>query len=136
MPAATSDDRFTLALRELAAVQDELAATAPDDFARRQELIEREGALRLELRSFRDSWTDHLSIDQLQHRIADVKRRLADHYGNRLSHTSGGQSGFGGGLDPKYLHQMHRAMDRAADLDAMQAELARLKDRLAKLEGE
>jgi len=135
MPAATSDDRFTRALRELAAVQEELAATATDQFSRRQELAERENELRLELRLFGDSWTDHLSIDQLRRKIDEVKRRLTDHYGNRLSHTSGGQSGFGGGLDPKFLHQMHRAMDRAADLESMEAELARLKDRLAKLEG-
>jgi hypothetical protein len=136
MPATTSDDRFTQALRELAAVQEELAATAADQFSRRQELSALESELRLELRSFRDSWTDHLSIDQLQLRIADVTRRISDHYGNRLSHISGAQSGLGGGLDPTVLHRMHRAMDDAADLPALQAELARLKDRLAKLRGE
>mgnify|MGYP001813757122 CR=1 FL=1 len=135
MPAATSDERFTQALRELAAVQEELAETAADQFSRRQELAELENELRLELRSFRDSWTDHLSIDQLRHKIDDVERRLGEHFGNRLSHMAGGQSGFGGGLDPTILHRMHRAMDRASDLEAMQAELARLKDRLAKLEG-
>ena len=120
----------------MSAVQQELAETPADQLARRQELTELEDALRLELRSFRDSWTDHLSIDQLRHRIADMERRLGEHYGNRLSHLAGGQSGFGGGLDPTILHRMHRAMDRSADLPGMQAELARLKDRLAKLEGQ
>ncbi|MCP3974991.1 MAG: hypothetical protein GY720_10920 [bacterium] len=135
MASATSDDRFDGALRELAAIQSEIATTPDDQFAKKQGLREQEAALRLELREFRDSWTDHLSIDQLRRRIDDVKRRLTDHYGNRLSHISGGQAGFGGGIDPTILHRMHRAMDRLGDLDGLQAELVRLEDRLAKLEG-
>lgn len=112
-----------------------MAATPDHEFAKRQALKEQEATLRLELRQFRDSWTDHLSIDQLRRRIGDVRRRLTDHYGNRLSHIAGGQSGFGGGIDPTILHRMHRAMDRSGDLEGLQAELARLEDRLAKLEG-
>jgi len=130
-----SDAEFTATLRELADVVTELSSVPVDQHDRRLALRDRENALRGRLRAFRDTWTDHLSIDQLKRKIAEVETRLADHYGNRLSHTAGGQSGFGGGLDPTVLHRMHRAMDASADLPAMKAELARLRDRLAKLEG-
>ncbi len=131
-----SDDEFQRALRELDEVQAELRDTPKDQFARRQDLRDREEALRDEMRRLASEWTDHLSIDQLRRRIAVVENRLAEHYGNRLPHTSGPQTGLGGGLDPVYLHWMNRAMDKAADLPAIKAELARLKDQLAKLEGQ
>ena len=135
MTSIDSADRFTFALRELADVQRQLGEVDPTNFALRQELRDRETALREEVRSYSDNWTDHLSIDQLRRRIAELESRLEDHYGNRLPHTSGGQTGFGGGLDPQVLHQMNRAMDRSNDLDGMKAELRRLKDQLANLEG-
>ena len=116
-------------------MQDELKSVPKGDFARRQDLNEREAQLRNELRAYSAGWTDHLSIDQLRRLINQAERRLAEHYGNRLSHTSGAQTGYGGGLDPQILHWMHRAMDQAGDLAGMKAELARLKDKLATLEG-
>jgi len=127
-------DSFTQALRELNDVQRELAETDPTDFTTRQDLKDRETALRETIRGFSQEWTDHFSIDQLRRRIKEVERQIEDHYGNRLSYTSGGQSGFGGGLDPKYLHAMHRAMDKSGDLEGTKAELRRLKDQLARLE--
>ena len=123
-------------MHELTRVQDELRGVPDGDFARRQDLHDREAELRAELRSLGADWTDHFSIDQLKRRIAQTERRITDHFGNRLSHTSGAQTGYGGGLDPQILHWMHRAMDKAGDLPAMRAELARLKDQLAKLEGQ
>lgn len=134
--ASTSDSDFNFVLRQLAETQERLSETPEEQFALRQDLREREDALRAELRGFSEGWSDHLSIDQLRRRIADMERRLEEHYGNRLSHISGGQSGFGGGIDPKILHRMHRAMDRSSDLPAMKAELVRLKDQLAKLMGD
>ncbi|NND04007.1 MAG: hypothetical protein HKN91_14595 [Acidimicrobiia bacterium] len=128
-------DRFNRALRELDEVQQLLTESEPTDFARRQDLRDRESALRAEIRGFGQEWTDHLSIDQLRRRIEEVESQIEDHYGNRLSHTSGGQSGLGGGLDPKYLHAMHRAMDKSGDIEHKKAELRRLKDQLTRLEG-
>ncbi len=135
MGANIPDTRFSETIQELTRVQDELRTVPADDFARRQDLREREEELRAGLRSLSADWTDHFSIDQLRRRIADTERRITDHYGNRLSHTAGPQTGYGGGLDPQIMHWMHRAMDKAGDLPAMKAELARLKDQLAKLEG-
>ncbi len=125
---------FTETLRSLTDVQAALAELADDDFDRRQELHEREKTLRAALRSFSAPGTDEDSIDQLKRSIAEAERRIEDHFGNRLSHTSGAQTGYGGGLDPKYLHQMNRAMDSANDLAGMKAELSRLKDKLKTLE--
>lgn len=122
-------------MHELTSVQDQLRGVPEGDFVRRQDLNDREAELRAELRSLGADWTDHFSIDQLKRRITQTERRITDHFGNRLSHTSGAQTGYGGGLDPQILHWMHRAMDKAGDLPAMRAELARLKDQLAKLEG-
>ena len=127
-------DSFNRALRELDDVQRQLADADPTDFTLRQDLKDRETALRAEIRDFSQGWTDHLSIDQLRRRIREVEGQIEDHYGNRLSHTSGGQSGFGGGLDPQYLHAMHRAMDKSGDLKGKKAELRRLKDQLTRLE--
>jgi len=124
----------TDALRALSLVQEELAATPAEDLLGRRRLRDREIEIRAELRSFSERWTDHLSIDQLKRKIEELERRLGDHYGSRLSHLSGGQSGFGGGIDPTILHRMHRAMDQTGDLSARKAELARLKQKLHLLE--
>ena len=129
-----SDSRFKATLRELARVQDELRDLPRDDLAGRHDLHRREEQLRGELREFSAAWTDHLSIDQLKRHIASVERRLQDHYSNRVSHVTAAQTGFGGGLDPKVLHRMHRATDEVGDLPAIKAELTRLKDKLANLE--
>ena len=134
MAPGEAGGRFSETLREFNAVQEELSRVAESDFTRRQDLRDREEELRGELRSFSVVHTDDMSIDQLKRLIASVEGRLEDHYSNRLSHTSGAQTGYGGGLDPKVLHQMHRAMDAAGDLPALKAELARLKDKLATLE--
>ncbi len=136
MAAEAVGDGFAETVQELARVQDELRRVPPGEFSTRQDLRDREDELRAELRSLGTDWTDHFSIDQLKKRIAEAERRITDHFGNRLSHTSGAQTGYGGGLDPQILHRMHRAMDKAGDLPALKAELARLRDQLAKLEGQ
>ncbi len=125
---------FTATLRALTAVQAELSESSEEDLDRRHGLREREETLRAALRSFSAPGTDEDSIDQLKRSIAEAERRIENHFGNRLSHTSGAQTGYGGGLDPKYLHQMNRAMDSANDLAGMKAELSRLKDKLKTLE--
>jgi hypothetical protein len=135
MEGKMAGDRFAEVLQELDAVQQQLNEPPDNDFARRQNLRDRVEALRAELRAYSVEHTDEMSINQLKRLIASVERRLEDHYGNRLSHTSGPQSAGGGGLDPTILHEAHRAMDRSADLPGMKAELSRLMDKLTILEG-
>jgi hypothetical protein len=134
MSAKSPDTRLDELLRELYSVQQELAQAPKGELARQHDLREREGQLRAELREFSTQRPDPKSIDQLRRLIARTERRISEHYGNRLSYTSGPQTGYGGGLDPKILHRMHRAMDRSADLPGMRAELARLRQELAVLE--
>ena len=125
---------FGATLRELSDVQARLAECPADDIAQRALLRRREDELRDELRAYSTAWTDHLSIDQLKRKIVELEERIQAHYGNRLSHTSGMQTGFGGGLDPKVLHEMNRAMDESNDLAGLRAELTRLRNRLSTLE--
>ncbi len=48
---------------------------------------------------------------------------------------AGAQTGQGGGVDPKIVHDMNRRMDAAPNLDGVNAEIARLRRRLTHLEG-
>jgi hypothetical protein len=48
---------------------------------------------------------DIMSADQLERRIGMLRERIRQHYGNRLSSSSGPQSGMGGGLDPNQRHE-------------------------------
>ncbi len=74
---------------------------------------------------------DILSADQLERQIATLRSRIEAHYANRISHSSGAQTGLGGGLDPKILHWMNRAMDATGDIDRLKEELRRLENKLA-----
>ena len=134
MTSDSTEDPFAETLQEFNTVQEKLRKVPEDDLSRRQDLRDREDALRAELRGFSVEQIDDSSIDQLKRLISSVEQRLEDHYGNRLSHITGPQTGFGGGLDPKVMHKMHRAMDEAGDLPAIKAELARLRDQLASLQ--
>lgn len=134
MSGIAPETRLDELLREFHSVQQELTELLEDESTRSQELHDRENELRTELREFSSGQTDTLSIDQLRRLIAQTERRISEHYGNRLSHTAGAQTGRGGGLDPKILFRMHQAMDQFGNLPEMQAELARLRKRLAVLE--
>ncbi len=126
---------MTEVLRELEAVKQQLRDTPAEARTTRQDLRDREAALRFELRRMGRANVPPASIAQLKRRIAVVERKIQDHFGTRMSSSSGaaGHAG-GGGLDPQALHRFNRATDRAADLEGMRAELQRLRDELADLE--
>ena len=67
------------------------------------------------------------TVEQVQLRTVEDDRRC-----NVLLPPEFGQ---GGGIDPKYVHDMHRRMDEAYDLDGVNAEIARLRRRLEQLGG-
>lgn len=116
--------------RELASLAERLIDVPESAIAERTEIIERQRELRAIVRE-RVTAGDLLSADQLERSIEVLRRQIADHYGNRLSHSSGPQTGLGGGLDPKQLHEMNRKMDALADIDGMKKRLRTLEDRLA-----
>ncbi|MDH3499218.1 MAG: hypothetical protein OEM97_03770 [Acidimicrobiia bacterium] len=128
------DEAELAAIRhELAAIQDRLLELPSDAFGERFELRARQDELRERVRVGVVAG-DILSADQLRQRIARLERTITAHYGNRLSHISGPQTGQGGGIDPVQLHEMHRRMDAAAQIDDTKANLRKLRDRLAAME--
>lgn len=126
---AMADELAPLRLR-LLDIEAALQSLPPDAFGQRLDLRTEQAAIREELRS-RSLAGDLLTADQLELRIAHLERQITAHYANRLSHISGPQTGYGGGIDPQILHQMHRRMDETAGIEQLKAEVRRLKDRLA-----
>lgn len=116
--------------RELAILGERLEQLPDDAFGERLTIRTRQRDLRVAVQSIALAG-DLMSADQLERRIDFIRSRIKAHYGNRLTTSSGPQTGMGGGLDPKYLHQMNRAMDKANNIDALKKELRKLDDRLA-----
>ena len=116
--------------RELVVLAERLDSLPADAFDERLTAKMRQSELRDAVRNIGLAG-DILSADQLERQIATLRSRIESHYGNRISHSSGAQTGLGGGLDPKYLHEMHRAMDAAVDIGRLKDELRRLEDKLA-----
>lgn len=119
--------------RELVDLAEQLAATPADDFARRMDIRSRQEELREIVRTHLVAG-DLLSADQLRRQIGLLRDQIERHHGNRLSASSGPQTGMGGGIDPKALHEMHRRMDAAADLEGMRRRLRHLEDQLSAYE--
>lgn len=118
---------------ELIALADQLDGLAPDAFAERLTVRERQAELREVVRNHVVAG-DLFSADQVGRQIDLLKSRISAHYGNRLSSISGPSTGFGGGIEPRALHEMNRRMDAAADIEGMKKELRRLEDQLAAFE--
>lgn len=125
-------------LADLAAVQDEMLATATDDFATRAALSNRQDALRQEATVARVSAPGDLSRPDLEQQIEHLEDEILRHLDTRPSASAGGPSGgySGGGIDPDKLHEMHRKMAASFGLDTKKEQLRRLKNRLADLQEE
>jgi hypothetical protein len=122
-------------LAELSDVAAKLSDLPDDAFAERFELRQRQEELRAASREMLAESGDILSADEARMQLKRLEAERDQYLGTRLSHSAGAQTGQGGGIDPKYVHDMHRRMDAAFDLDSVNAEIDRLKTRLAKLEG-
>ena len=123
--------------QQLAEVADQLARLPEDAFEERFQLRQRQEGLRAQAREALATTGDLLSADEARSRLEQLKgqrQRFLDD--TRLSHLAGAQTGQGGGIDPKYVHDMHRRMDEAFDLDGVNAAIARLERLIAKLAGE
>lgn len=118
---------------QLVEIQDRLLELPADAFSERIELRARQDELRERVRS-KALAGDILSADQIKRRIADLEKTIETHSANRLSHISGPQTGLGGGIDPKHLHEMNRRMDELARIEDLKTQLRRLRDRLAAME--
>ncbi len=125
-------DAFDLdAIRhELIELADRLDNLEPDAFAERLTVRERQAELREIVRNHIVAG-DLLSADQVGRQIDLLKSRINAHYANRLSSMSGPSTGFGGGIEPRALHEMNRRMDVSADIEGMKKELRRLENQMA-----
>ncbi len=122
-------------LAELSVVQDELIATAEDDFERRMELHRRQDELRAKARELgTTAAVGGVDATEIRRQIARLEAERERHISNRLPYTAAAQTGMGGGIDPRHVHQMHRQMDDAFGLVELDEELARLRHRLTELE--
>lgn len=122
-------------LAELSEVASELSDLPDNAFEERFELRQRQEELRAASRELLAESGDILSADEARIQLTRLEAERDKYFGTRLSHSAGAQTGQGGGIDPKYVHDMHRRMDAAFDLDGVNAEIDRLRRRLAKLEG-
>lgn len=122
-------------LTELSNIAAELSALPVDALEERFRLRRRQDELRARSRELLAETGDILSADEARSRLRHLEaRRDAYLDGTRISHAAGAQTGQGGGIDPKYVHDMHRRMDEAFDLEGLNTEIARLKGLIAKLE--
>ena len=124
-------------LTELSEVAARLAELPADALEERFRLRQRQEELRAVARNQLAETGDILSADEARLRLAHLTSRR-DRYldDTRMSHLAGAQTGQGGGVDPKYVHDMHRRMDELFDLDGINAEIGRLQRLVARLEGE
>jgi phage terminase small subunit len=131
----SGDRALEVILADLASVQDELISVASDDFATRAELSNRQDALRREAAEAREAVPDYLTVEQLEADIAHLEAEILAHLESRPAASSGAQTGFGGGIDPQYLHGMHREMAKSFGLEEKQKRLQLLKGRFNELAG-
>jgi hypothetical protein len=129
-------DRDAL-LAELSEVAAALSDLPDDALEERFRLRQRQEQLRAMARDQLAETGDILSADEARLRLAHLTDRR-DRYldDTRLSHLAGAQTGQGGGVDPKYVHDMHRRMDESFDLEGINAEIERLHRLVVRLEGE
>ena len=121
-------------LAELGGVQDRLLEVDANDFGTRAELSNLQDALRLEASQARDEMPDDLSAERLESEIKRREDELVRYLGTRLSASAGGGAGRGGGgIDPNYVHEMHRKMDTAFRFEDKKEQLRLFKVRLADL---
>ena len=124
------DAALEAAIAELFAVNTELAGLPTDAFeqrVRRQSRLTELRALVAELRTQTPKDRDALR-DRLRRLETELSHRL--HY--RISHTTAGQTGMGGGIDPEYVHALNKEIDQGQGVTQLQEEIGRIRAALAK----
>ncbi len=117
---------------ELADVRAALAAAPEDDFETRADLRARQDDLRAEAARLRAAQPiDSLDEAELRGRLERLERQRDRHLSAHIGHSAAAQTGEGGGIDPKYVHDLHRQMDEAAGLAEIEDEIRRLRNALA-----
>ncbi len=117
---------------DLADVHARLAAADDDDFATRADLRSRQEALRAEAAELRAAApVSSLDEAQLRSRLDRLMTKRSLHLDAHIGASAAAQTGEGGGIDPAYVHELHRQMDEAVGLAEIEEEIRRLRNALA-----
>lgn len=101
--------------RVLSDVAARLSALPEDALEERFALRQRQEELRAVSRDLLARTGDILSADELRMQLRQLEAERDRFFTDtRMSHAAGGQTGLGSGIDPKYVHEMHRRMDEAS----------------------
>lgn len=116
-------------LAEMVQVRNELAELPRSDHERRVELNSRIAELRkLAAASHEPSASD---IEAKRARLRRLESELENRLGNRVSQSAAAQTGRGGGIDPWFVHQLNRQIDRGLGVDQLRAEIEELRSLVA-----
>lgn len=63
----------------------------------------------------------------LEAHLHNLERRLQRILDGHLSQSAAAQTGRGGGIDPEYVHRLNRQIDEGAGVDALRADIARVR---------
>lgn len=63
----------------------------------------------------------------LEAHLRNLERRLEQILDGHLSQSAAAQTGRGGGIDPEYVHRLNRQIDEGAGVDALRADIARVR---------
>ncbi len=126
-----SERDLSVVIGELADVQARLAAAPENDFGGRAGLRSRRDALRAEAAELRSATPlDALDEAELRARLQRLEEQRDRHLSTHVTASAAAQTGHGGGIDPEYVHQLHRQMDEAAGLEAIEEEIRRIRNAL------
>ncbi len=114
---------------ELARTSEELNALPDDEFGERVRLRDRLN----ELRAVAAELRTHTPTDRnaLAARLERLEKQLRQSLSSRISHTAAGQTGQGGGVDPEFVHQLNRQIDKGQGVAELKAEIERIRALLA-----
>lgn len=125
MSSETGVDEIFAGLTE---IQRRLDALPVDALQERADLAERRAELQLRARVVA---LDAVTDSEIESKLRRLRKEFDKRMQGRLGHSAAGQTGLGGGIDPKHVHELNRRMDEATDVASLRAEIAHLEQRLA-----
>jgi hypothetical protein len=112
-------------LAEMVRVRRELAELARSAYERRNALHARLAELRgLAADAREPSATD---VEALHSRLRRLESELERWLGSRVSQSAAAQTGRGGGIDPRFVHQLNRAIDKGTGVAELKAEIRKIR---------
>jgi hypothetical protein len=112
-------------LAEMVRVRGELAELPRSAYERRNTLHARLAELRgLAADAQEPSATD---VEALRSRLRRLESELERRLGSPVSQSAAAQTGRGGGIDPRFVHQLNRAIDKGTGVAELKAEIRNIR---------